>query len=57
MNLYVPSTAAADRVGSQVKMETDFPEGEKSYPRIETDKPKEFTLPCAVPGGLVRVFQ
>ncbi len=44
VNLYVPSTAAADRVGARVKMETDFPEGEKATLKIETDKPKEFTL-------------
>ena len=44
VNLYVPSTGAADRVGARVKMETDFPEGEKATLKIETDKPKEFTL-------------
>ncbi len=44
INLFVPSKAEAEILGASIKMETDFPEGEKASITIGLKQPKEFTV-------------
>jgi DUF1680 family protein len=44
VNLYAPSTARWQAMDTGVTVETDFPEGDVVTIKIETAKPKQFTL-------------
>jgi DUF1680 family protein len=44
VNLYAPSTAEWTEAGVNLKMETDFPEGESAILKLTLQSPKEFTL-------------
>jgi len=44
VNLYAPSTAEWTEAGVNLKMETDFPEGESAILKMTLQSPKEFTL-------------
>lgn len=44
VNLYVPSTFEAPRLGVRGEMRTDFPEGESAHLRLAVGEPREFTL-------------
>jgi uncharacterized protein len=44
MNLYVPSTANWKSAGAQVKMDTDFPEGDSATLTLDLESPRTLTL-------------
>lgn len=44
VNLYVPSTAEWTQAGVNLKMDTDFPEGESAMLTLTLQSPKELTL-------------